>query len=181
MTIFNIYRNNKCFLSIKTAYYYDFWRSCDTEVWSNDTKNSALHHRNKLHFKIYTNWNQFIYICTIFHNVTDFFYQINAALVNIREKYTIGLQSTAMHCLSVWVLFTVKKNNYIYIYIYIYINERCIYIALYCVLLYTQSTLQSCGRGGGGGLSSTTTSVQHPLGWCNDSHRTTAPVRSPER
>ncbi len=30
-----------------------------------------------------------------------------------------------------------------------------------------------------GGLSSTTTSVQHPLGWCNGCHRTTAPVRSP--
>ncbi len=28
-------------------------------------------------------------------------------------------------------------------------NEWCIYIALYCVLLYTQSALQSCGRGGG--------------------------------
>ncbi len=53
-------------------------------------------------------------------------------------------------------------------------NEWSIYIALYCVLLYTQSALQSCG-----GLSSTTTSVQHPLGWCDGSHRTTAPVRSP--
>ncbi len=31
----------------------------------------------------------------------------------------------------------------------------------------------------GGGLSSTTTSVQHPLGWCDSCHRTTAPVRSP--
>ncbi len=29
--------------------------SCDTEDWSNDAKNSALHHRNKLHFKIYSN------------------------------------------------------------------------------------------------------------------------------
>ncbi len=28
-------------------------------------------------------------------------------------------------------------------------------------------------------LSSTTTSVQHPLGWCNGSHRTTTPVHSP--
>ncbi len=27
--------------------------SCDTEDWSNDAENSALHHRNKLHFKIY--------------------------------------------------------------------------------------------------------------------------------
>ncbi len=44
-----------------------------------------------------------------------------------------------------------------------------------CVLLYTQNALQSCG----GVLSSTTTSVQHPLGWCDGCHRTTAPVRSP--
>ncbi len=55
-------------------------------------------------------------------------------------------------------------------------NEQCMYIELYCVLLYTQSALQSCG--GGGGLSSTTTSEQHPLGWCDGCHRTTAPVRS---
>ncbi len=25
--------------------------SCDTEDWSNDAENSALHHRNKWHFK----------------------------------------------------------------------------------------------------------------------------------
>ncbi len=49
-----------------------------------------------------------------------------------------------------------------------WMNEWCNYIVLYCVLLYTQSTLQSCG--GGGGVSP---------GWCNDCHRTMAPVRSP--
>ncbi len=27
--------------------------SCDTEDWSNDAENSALHHRNKLHFTIF--------------------------------------------------------------------------------------------------------------------------------
>ncbi len=27
--------------------------SCDTEEWSNDAENSALHHMNKLHFEIY--------------------------------------------------------------------------------------------------------------------------------
>ncbi len=27
--------------------------SRDTEDWSNDAENSAAHHRNKLHFKIY--------------------------------------------------------------------------------------------------------------------------------
>ncbi len=54
----------------------------------------------------------------------------------------------------------------------------CIYIGFYCALLHTQSALQSCGVGGGG-LFSTTASVQHPLGWCNGCHRTTAPAPSP--
>ncbi len=33
--------NNTCLL-IKSAYYNDFWRSCDTEDWSNNAENSAL-------------------------------------------------------------------------------------------------------------------------------------------
>ncbi len=37
-------------MSSKSAYYYDFRRSCDTEDWSNDAENTALHHRNKLQF-----------------------------------------------------------------------------------------------------------------------------------
>ncbi len=32
--------------------------SCDSEDWSNDAENSALHHRNKLHIKIYSNTKQ---------------------------------------------------------------------------------------------------------------------------
>ncbi len=39
-TVFNIDNNQKCFLSSKSAYYYDFWR--DTEDWSNDAENTAL-------------------------------------------------------------------------------------------------------------------------------------------
>ncbi len=27
--------------------------SCDTEDWSNDAENTALHHRNKLYFNVY--------------------------------------------------------------------------------------------------------------------------------
>ncbi len=58
----------------------------------------------------------------------------------------------------------------------LWINEWMMHLySAFCVLLYTQSALQSCG----GGLSSTTTSVQHPLGWCDGCHRTTVPVRSP--
>ncbi len=57
-----------------------------------------------------------------------------------------------------------------------WMNEWMMHLySAFCVLLYTQSALQSCG----GGLSSTITSVQHPLGWCDGCHRTTAPVRSP--
>ncbi len=37
--------------------------SCDTEDWSNDAENSALHHRNKLHFT---------YILQYIHSITDF-------------------------------------------------------------------------------------------------------------
>ncbi len=41
-TVFNIDNNQKCFLSSKSAYYYDFWRSCDTKDWSNDAENTAF-------------------------------------------------------------------------------------------------------------------------------------------
>ncbi len=57
-TVFNIDNNQKCLLSSKSAYYYDFWRSCDTEDWSNDAENTAVHHRNKLHFIIYSHRKQ---------------------------------------------------------------------------------------------------------------------------
>ncbi len=53
-----VYHNQKLFLSSKSAYYYDFWRSCDTEDWSNDAENTALHQINKLHFNIYYNRQQ---------------------------------------------------------------------------------------------------------------------------
>ncbi len=35
-SVFNIDNNNEtCLLSSKSVYYNDFWRSCDTEDWSN--------------------------------------------------------------------------------------------------------------------------------------------------
>ncbi len=33
--------------------------SCDTEDWSNDAENSALHDRNKLYYKVYSNIKPF--------------------------------------------------------------------------------------------------------------------------
>ncbi len=38
----NIGNNQKYFLSSKSVYYTDFWRSCDTEDWSYDAENTAL-------------------------------------------------------------------------------------------------------------------------------------------
>ncbi len=32
--------------------------SFDTEDWSNDAENSVLHHKNKIHFKLYSNRKQ---------------------------------------------------------------------------------------------------------------------------
>ncbi len=40
--------------------------------WCNDAENSALNHRNELHFKIYWNRKQFFQIVIIFHNITVF-------------------------------------------------------------------------------------------------------------
>ncbi len=63
--------------------------SCDTENCSNDAENSALHHRNTLHFKIYSNIKQLFEIVKTFHNITVSLYinQINAALVSIRDVF----------------------------------------------------------------------------------------------
>jgi len=41
--------------------------SCDTEVWSDDAENSALHYRNKLCFKVYSNRKTLSKIFCVFH------------------------------------------------------------------------------------------------------------------
>ncbi len=88
-----------------------------------------------------------------------------ATVTQITTRYNQGMQNTISERTT---RRTMKQINE-------WMNEWCIYIVLFCVLLYTQSALQSCK----GGLSWTTTSVQHPLGWCDSCHRTMAPVRSP--
>ncbi len=54
-TVFNI--DKQCFLSSESAYYYDFWRSCDTEDWSNDAENSALITGTNYFFKYFQREN----------------------------------------------------------------------------------------------------------------------------
>ncbi len=50
-------------------------RSCDTENWSNDDENSALHHRDNITFynilKLKTFFLKFV---IIFHNIAVFFF-----------------------------------------------------------------------------------------------------------
>ncbi len=46
--------------------------SCDTEDWSYDAKNVALHHRNKFHIKYIHRENSFFQILIIFHSITVF-------------------------------------------------------------------------------------------------------------
>ncbi len=63
-----------------------------------------------------------------------------------------------------------------------YRNEwmMCLCSALLCIVVHPKYfTIMCVGGGGGGGLSWNTTSVLHPLGWCDGCHSTTAPVRSP--
>ncbi len=52
--------------------------SRDTEDWINDAENSSAHHRNKLHFKIYSNRKQLIWNIKMFHNIV---------LVSIRDCF----------------------------------------------------------------------------------------------
>ncbi len=62
--------------------------SCDTEDWSNDAENSALNHRNKLHFHICSNRKQLFSV----KNISQYcfcciFDQINAVLVNRSDLF----------------------------------------------------------------------------------------------
>ncbi len=61
--------------------------SCDTEDWSNDAENTAAHHRNKLHFTIYSHRKQIFEIVIIFYNFYCICDQINAALVSRRDFF----------------------------------------------------------------------------------------------
>ncbi len=88
-TVFNIDNNQKCFLSSKSVYYNDFWRSCDTEDWRNDAENTAAHHRHKLQFKMY--WQKMVILKCInishYHSFYCIFGQINAGLVSLRDFF----------------------------------------------------------------------------------------------
>ncbi len=53
--------------------------SWDTEDWSNDAENVALHHRNKWHFKIYSNRKQLFEIVIIFHKYYSFLWWPSSA------------------------------------------------------------------------------------------------------
>ncbi len=123
------------------------------------------HKHAHTHTHTHTNTQKHIYIYIL----------LNSSCIKSFTWHNVNALWTKMIWEYLVIVYLLTDINQDYIYIYInewknewmneWKNEWCIYIALYCVLLYTQSTLQSCGGGGGGGLSSITTSVQHPLGW----------------
>jgi len=71
--VFNIDDYQKCFLSIKSSY--------NTEDWSNDAENWALHHRNTYPFSILIYFSNGILNCNMSQDLLDFD-QLNAALSN---------------------------------------------------------------------------------------------------
>ncbi len=48
--------------------------SCDTEDWSNDAENSALQHRNKLHFKCIQSYFKMIQYFAYYYGFLLYFY-----------------------------------------------------------------------------------------------------------
>ncbi len=67
-------------------------RSCDTENWSNDEENSALHHRNNITFYNVLKLKTFFFYLIIFHNIAVlfiyfYFNQINSALMSRRYLF----------------------------------------------------------------------------------------------
>ncbi len=101
--------------------------------------------------------------------VTDFYSRNRLAYLHEGQIHTFCQK----HFVVYWWLFYTKSTTQWPGYPSFPLNE-CIYnSALLCIAVHPKLLW------GGGGLSSTTTSVQHPLGWCDGCHRTTAPVRSP--
>jgi len=59
-------------MSSKSSYYNVFWKIMWHWRLDNDAENSALHHRNKLHFYLYQNRKQLFLGVMTFHNITVF-------------------------------------------------------------------------------------------------------------
>ncbi len=107
--------------------------------------------------------------------------------VNAQSVFYYFFSLTHRLCMLhfIWCFISVHHVNADYLTMYMiyfwlwmneWMNEWCIYIALFVDCCTPKALYNHVG-----GLSSTTTSVQHPLGWCDGCHRTTAPVRSPHQ
>ncbi len=68
---FNMDNTKKSFSSSKSVYYYDFWRSCDTEDWRNDAENTDLITGINYNWQ-YINTENSYFKLNMFHNIADF-------------------------------------------------------------------------------------------------------------
>ncbi len=112
-------------MSSKSVYYYDFWRSCDTEDWNNDAGNTAAHHRNKLHLTIYSNRKQFLLKC---YNISQYYSFCSVFLINkcsLGEQKRLLREHSAKH-----LLLGFRKNNVWESQegSYIFILNSCLYV-----------------------------------------------------
>ncbi len=58
--------------NVSWAYYYDFWRSCDNEDWSNDAENTALITGINYIFTLIHKENGYFKFAIISHNIYIF-------------------------------------------------------------------------------------------------------------
>ncbi len=70
-----------------------------SEDWSNDSENSALHHRNKLHLIIYSHKKHL----SQFYSFYSVFDQIHAAFVSRKGFLTLNL-TNHKHCMYLFIL-----------------------------------------------------------------------------
>ncbi len=106
-TVLNIDHNQKCFSSSKSAYYYDFWRSCDTEDWC---WKYSFDHRNKLHFNTYSHIKQLYKYFTILLLLL-YLDQINAGLLSRRDLFRNIKNITVQKLLTGSVFFMLLEGN----------------------------------------------------------------------
>ncbi len=95
---------------------------------------------------------------------------------NFNKKLFIRVLADTEYWSDTWVCIKLYVQLALYELIQLFYEwmNGAIYFSTLCIVVHPKRFTIMWGD-----LSSTTTSVQHPLEWCDGCHRTTAPVRSP--
>ncbi len=129
----NMKQHNSFNTHNKSAYYYDFWRSCDTGDQSNDAENTAF--ITEIHYILkYLNSKSILEIAIRFHNIIIFFCLldwINTALMNRRDalKNIINRTGPKLWSGSVYLCYVMLQTS----------NHRA-----FLLVVYKPFSLHSC-------------------------------------